>query len=220
MGALISVPKSKEEIAEFLGDRMDTSIPAVQGSDINDGDLLNATRTIDVGNGYRFEITLPSGRVLESAPVGSDYPKRDAIMQWLGAVRESIVEDAATASRAARDAHMAEARLRDLAEPAPTPVGGRALGVRSEPPASNDPVEYAKQQLRSAVERLAALTDAEADVAKWRRVVASLTGEDIVKPKRRKKRKIRKPVRRDSANKYTFDDGGVGTVSLAETRKS
>jgi hypothetical protein len=192
--SLIQVPKTKEEIAEYLGDGMDTSVPAVQMSDVNDGDLLNATRTVEVGNGYRFEITLPSGRVLESAPVGSDYPKRDAIMQWLGAVRESIVEDAANAARATRDAHLAESRARDLAQPSDHAVSRpRNAGVLERPtaqpePAIADPVEYAKQQLRIAVERLAQLATAEQEVAKWQRVVRSLTGEDAPK-KRRKKRK-------------------------------
>lgn len=196
MSALISAPRNKDDIAEFLGDRMDTSIPAVQGSDINDGDLINATRTIDVGNGYRFEITLPSGRVLESAAVGSDYPKRDAIMQWLGAVRESIVEDAANAGRAARDAQLAE----PVSEPAAVRRGTMAGAVSAPQP--TDPVEYAKFQLRAALERLGALSAAEADVDKWQRVVTSLTGESVVK-KRRKKRRVRKPVRADSDHQST-----------------
>lgn len=196
MSALISAPRSKEDIAEFLGDRMDTSIPAVQSADINDGDLINATRTIDVGNGYRFEITLPSGRVLESAAVGSDYPKRDAIMQWLGAVRESIVEDAANAGRAARDAQLAEPVSESAAVRRGTLAGAAAK------PQPTDPVEYAKFQLRAALERLGALSAAEADVDKWQRVVTSLTGESVVK-KRRKKRRVRKPVRADSDHQST-----------------
>jgi hypothetical protein len=187
MSALVTAPRRKEEIAEFLADGMDTTIPAVTGSDINDGDLLNATRTVELGNGYKFEITLPSGRVLESAPVGSDYPKRDAVMQWLGAVRESIVEDAANAARASRDAHMAEARARDLA-PVTTTQGLGVPSAQSRVAESSDPVEYAKSQLRAAIERLANLATAEAEVAKWQRIIKSLTGEDAPK-KRRKKRK-------------------------------
>lgn len=183
------------DMKEFLADGMDTSVPAVQMSDINDGDLLNATRTVDVGNGYKFEITLPSGRVLESAPVGSDYPKRDAIMQWLGAVRESIVEDSANAARAARDADLATP-----AAPGPSLSPQRAAGglhqsisdfnstYQSAVPAT-DPVEYAKQQLRASLERLAALSSAEAEVEKWQRVVDSLTGGPA-KKKKRKKRKV------------------------------
>jgi hypothetical protein len=177
-----------------LSNNADTSVPFIQASDIGDNELLNATRTIDVGNGYRFEITLPSGRVLESAPVGSDYPKRDAIMQWLGAVRESIVEDAASAGRIARDAHLAEPT-------APSAERQRlARAGDSVELSSADPVEYARQQLRAAIERLSLLSAAEADVAKWQRVVNSLTGETVVKRKRRKKRKVRSAVRADSAN--------------------
>ena len=191
MSRLIQVPNSKEEIGEFLADGQDTSVPAVQGVDINDGDLLNATRTVELGNGYKFEITLPSGRVLESAPVGSDYPKRDAIMQWLGAVRESIVEDAANAARVTRDAHMAESRARDLSDP-PQRSAGNATSL-SKSVSSADPVEYAKQQLRAAIDRLAELDRAEADVAKWQRVVESLTGVSS-KPKKKRRRKKIKPT--------------------------
>lgn len=200
MANLIQVPSSTDQIREFLADGNTQSAPAITGADINDGDLLNATRTVELGNGYKFEINLPSGRLLESAPVGSDYPKRDAIMQWLGAVRESIVEDAATASRAARDAHMAEARARDLAESASASASGAQSGRLRE--SSADPVEYAKQQLRGAMERLGALSAAEADVAKWQRVVTSLTGieEPKKRKKRRKKRAIRAIVSADSAN--------------------
>lgn len=201
MPGLIQVPTSKEDMSAFLADRTDTSIPAIQQSDLNDGDLINATRTIDVGNGYRFEITLPSGRILESAPVGSDYPKRDAIMQWLGAVRESIVEDAASAGRAIRDAHLAE----PAAEPTAVRRGAVDYAAASPSPAApqpTDPVEYAKFQLRAALERLGALYAAEADVDKWQRVVTSLTGESVVK-KRRKKRRVRKPVRADSDHQST-----------------
>lgn len=177
-----------------LNDNMDTSVPFIQAADIGDNELLNATRTIELGNGYRFEINLPSGRVLESAPVGSDYPKRDAIMSWLGAVRESIIEDAANAQRAARDAHLAEpastaTARRERSAMVPDAGDGR---VYQEP--SADPVEYARQQLRAAIERLALLAAAEADVNKWQRVVSSLTGESVVKRKRRKKRKSRSSV--------------------------
>lgn len=180
MPNLIQVPG---QVNEFLSDGNTSSVPFIQASDIGDGDLLNATATIEEGNGYKFRITLPSGRFLESAPVGSDYPKRDAIMQWLGAVREAIVEDAANAGRAARDAALAESSS-GTARPS---VSGRPAPVPE-----SDPVEYAKQQLRGAIERLAALSAAEADVAKWQRVVNSLTGESDVSPKRKKRRKKRK----------------------------
>lgn len=193
---LIQVPGQTDQIKEFLGDGNVQSIPAITGSDINDGDLLNATRTVDLGSGYKFEITLPSGRVLESAPVGSDYPRRDAILQWLDAVRNSIVEDAADAARASRDAHLAEARTRDLQSPSSDP---RQLGELSAiQPASGtgaDPVEYAKLQLNLAIRRLAELSSAEADVAKWNRVVLALTGESIASTKKRRKRRKKSKLR-------------------------
>lgn len=185
-----------DDVKQFLADGNTQSVPFIQQADVGDGDILNQTRTIDLGNGYKFEITLPSGRPLESAPVSSDYPKRDAIMQWLGAVREAIVEDAASAGRAARDAALEAAALSQRDN------GGSISEVlRSPLPATTDPVEYAREQLRGAIERLAALSAAEADVAKWQRVVKSLTGEeDVPKRKRRKKRKVRKSVPANPVN--------------------
>lgn len=209
------MPQLIQDPSEFLADGNVQSVPAVQDSDINDGDLLNDTRTIDLGNGYKFEITLPSGRVLESAPVGSDYPKRDAIMQWLGAVRGSIIEDSAAAARSARDRHLAEPVSTSQTGAAPAAAASESVFS-----AISDPVEYAKQQLRSALERLAALHSAESDVAKWQRVVDSLTGGSSFvanKPKRRKKRKVRKSVRANTGHQLATYDTGVAPLHAAYT---
>ncbi len=199
MPNLIQVPPGS--VSEFLADGNTQAVPAVQASDVNDGDLLNATRTVDLGSGYKFEIILPSGRVLESAPVGNDYPKRDAILQWLDAVRNSIVEDSANAARAARDAHLSEPLSGPGASDAsPANLPGTASIAETIPDRQfSDPVEYARSQLLAASKRLSELTAAERDVERWRRVLASLTGESTSLPlarrkKRRKKRAIKKPT--------------------------
>lgn len=187
MPNLIQVPNSKDQIAGYLADGVDTSVPAVQNADVNDGDILNATRTLDAGNNcYKFSITLPSGRALESAPVGPDYSRTDAALQWVEAVRGAIVDDAANAARASRDAHLAEARERDLRS---SGAGGSNGGDNIEHAAApehpghpldrygiTDPVDFAKQQLRDAMGRLSALSAAQSDVERWSRVVESLTG--------------------------------------------
>jgi hypothetical protein len=187
---LIDVPKSKEEIAAYLADGQTRSAPFVANADVNDGDILGQTNTIDLGGGsYKFSITLPSGRNLESAPVGPEYPKRDATFQWLDAVRSSIVGDA---EQAAEETYAA-ARQREPIE-APKDAYDPTERVRpatTSGPVPSDPVDYANHQLRGALERMAQLADAEQQVERWQRVVNSLTGDNVptgTKKKRRKKR--------------------------------
>lgn len=191
MSSLIQVPRDKEQIKEFLADGQTRGIPFVQASDLNDGDLLAATSTIDLGGGsYKFSINLPSGRNLESAPVGPDYPKRDATFQWLDAVRSAVVGDA---EQAAEEAYSAARQREPIDVPTTGAVNSEFAGnvARANP---SDPVEYAKQQLRAALERLEALGMAEADVERWQKVVSALTG-DVPKGTKRKKRRKKAPVK-------------------------
>lgn len=169
------------------------SVPGVESSDLNDGDIIAATATLDAGGGsYIYAITLPSGRELRSAPVGADFSKFAAISGWLDAVRAAIVDDAAEAGRVARDRQLAEARATDkdfTARSADEPAPGRnEPATRS---ASSDPTEYAKQQLRAALERFNELAGAKADVERWSQVVEMLTGtKKPLKKRRRKKKKV------------------------------
>lgn len=196
MPNLISVPRDKEQIKEFLADGNVRGVPFVQLSDLNDGELLAQTRTIDLGGGsYKFEITLPSGRPLESAAVSPDYPKRDATFQWLDAVKSACVGDAEQAANdAARAAREAEPLVIPSDEPVRSaPSANAASGHSSQ---SSDPIEYAKHQLRLALQRLADIASAEADVERWQKVVDSLTGNVPKGTKKRKKRKHKKaPVK-------------------------
>lgn len=192
MSNLIQVPKSKEDIAAFLADGNARPAPFVTNADVNDGDILGATRTIDVGGGsYKFSITLPSGRPLESAPIGPDYSKRDATFQWADAVRSAIIGDAGEAEEAAYEA----ARKRESLDIPPQASAGQGdLGGNSAgaPRTVADPAAYAREQLSAALQRLAAVASAEADVERWTRVVAAFSGEIVPKgtKKRRKKRKV------------------------------
>lgn len=196
MPNLINVPRDKEQIKEFLADGNVRGVPFVQLSDLNDGDLLAQTRTIDLGGGsYKFEITLPSGRPLESAAVSPDYSKRDATFQWLDAVKSACVGDAEQAANdAARAAREAEPLVIPSDEPVRSaPSANAASGHSSQ---SSDPIEYAKHQLRLALQRLADIASAEADVERWQKVVDSLTGNVPKGTKKRKKRKHKKaPVK-------------------------
>lgn len=194
MPSLIEVPKSKEEIAAFLADGQTRGIPFITNADINDGDILAQTSTIDLGGGsYKFSINLPSGRNLESAPVGPDYPKRDATFQWVDAVRSAFVGDA---EQAAEETFILARQREPIEAPVFSSPDRRELGHpsgASRQPAITDPVEYAKQQLHLALERLAAVASAEADVERWGRVVKAFSGEIVsAGTKKRKKRKHKK----------------------------
>lgn len=193
---LIDVPKNKEEIASFLADGNTRSTPAVTSADINDGDILNATQTVDLGGGsYKFVTTLPSGNPLESASISADYSRRDAGLYWVEAVRGAIigeyeraVEAAARASRASSPietgVYDGQATNNQPARVTPNSVHGQGASEHS------DPVQYAKQQLSAALQRLAAANNAEADVKKWSAMVAMLTGDT---PKKRRKRRAKRP---------------------------
>lgn len=185
MPNLIEVPKSREEIAAFLADGQTRSAPFVTTADISDGEILGKTITTDLGGGsYKFSITLPSGRPLESAPVGPDYSKRDASYQWVAAVTSAMLGDY---EQAADDAARAARLSEPLDIPPDEPV--RTSPAPRSSPHSADPVEYARGQLRASLERLSQLVSAEADVERWQKVVNALTG--IVPPgtKRKKRRK-------------------------------
>lgn len=206
MSNLIQVPKDAEQIKEFLADGQARGVPYVQNADINDGDILGSTKTVDLGGGsYKFVISLPSGRSLESAPVSADYPKRDATFQWIEAVRANIVGDADNAAETAY-------QLAREREPVANPFDEDVRGLGSVPGlypsqadagagvqrsvSTADPVEYAKQQLSAALARLAAVASAEADVERWTKVVAAFGGDVPTGTKRRKKRKHKKaPVK-------------------------
>lgn len=65
-----------------------------QASDLNDGDIINATLLVP-GDGaglQKFQYKLPSGRVLESNEFSEDNRRR-AILTWLDIVKQTVVED-------------------------------------------------------------------------------------------------------------------------------
>lgn len=199
MPGLIQVPSRKEDIADFLADGQTRSVPAVTSSDINDGDILNATQTLDLGGGsYKFAITLPSGRLLESAGISPDYSRRDAGLQWVEAVRGSIVGDYESAAEDAARAARASAPIAtgdetgSPVQQSQEPTGGQRGDKHGVYAA--DPVEYAKQQLSAALQRLSAADQAAADVKKWSQVVAMLTGEKPPKKRKKKKRAVKPAV--------------------------
>lgn len=67
---------------------------ALEGNDINDSAILDATQQYQDANGrVQFKTTLPSGRVIESEFFPADM-KRRAMPTWLDTIRQAIVDDA------------------------------------------------------------------------------------------------------------------------------
>jgi len=176
------------------------SVPYIQMSDLNDGDILNQTRKMSAGaNAIILAYTLPSGQELKSEPVQADQIGK-AMIQWIDIVKQRIVDDAAAAQDAAmRKARQAQMEKDSLAAhiPAAPPSDAelRAAGVpeAKQPPAEPaaiGPAEAPKQfaqrrvkELKGAVkmlkdaikQRQKALKEAQDALAEWEGVVDGLT---------------------------------------------
>lgn len=169
----------KEALKAFVASG-DTSVPGIEASDLNDGDILARTRE-KVDNAGRFQfVYIPDDG---SAPIESDWIqqdfKRKVTGQWIEGVKSAIIGRGQASLQAANE-KAAEERLKrkqqedmddaelDAAVPAedtqdPEPpkrtreVRGRLLAaVAPGKGTSADPGEYVEEQLEMARERLKA----------------------------------------------------------------
>ena len=182
-----------------IGNPEASMVPGIEIADLNDGDIISATRKLsgDGGNTVAFEYTLPDGQNLQSEPVLKEHVGK-AIFGWLEFVKQSIVE----MSQAKQDAALRDQRAKDWDTPGIQPVvgatdadllqvvGGRIPGGRPERPDDQPTPTNAKayikakladaknsvSMLRTAIrQRTAALRIAERDVLQWRAAAAALT---------------------------------------------
>jgi hypothetical protein len=159
-------------------------IPAVQGSDIGDNDIINGTKMAQVGpDAFELSFLMPNGRELKSAPFNSDF-RRKAMLAWVDAVRQNIVADAGEAAAAANRGAIAP----PLEDAVAAPVEQRAAAVRQQSTvgAVPDATTLVTAQFEAATAALAAAdieyalalekkTAAEAAVEQWRKLLAVLT---------------------------------------------
>lgn len=140
---------------ERLGDN-DQMVPAVQASDINDGEIINKTQqeTDDKGR-MRFHYVLPDGSPLSSDWVMPDLV-RSARWQWVEAVKGAIVGQA----QRAVDVTMSAARAKLFDLPGIEIAAPKGYTEVSSSSPRQDPVEYARACMIAATE--------EAD--KWGRI--------------------------------------------------
>src|ERR1017187_4090375 len=102
-----------------IGNPEASMVPGIEIADLNDGDIISATRKLsgDGGNTVAFEYTLPDGQNLQSEPVLKEHVGK-AIFGWLEFVKQSIVE----MSQAKQDAALRDQRAKDWDTPGIQPV--------------------------------------------------------------------------------------------------
>ena len=135
------------------------SVPSVEASDINDGDIINMTKMEQDAQGRsKFHADLPSGRHLESDWVMPDGLRRSRLL-WIDAVKQNIIADAQAANDKSiqdrRNRLMEEARL-EISESGNVEANKGntgTSGIRRPPAVAEDPSEYAKAQWADAAKR-------------------------------------------------------------------
>lgn len=168
----------KEALKAFVASG-DTSVPGIEASDLNDGDILARTRE-KVDNAGRFQfVYIPDDG---SAPIESDWIqqdfKRKVTGQWIEGVKSAIIGRGQASLQAANE-KAAEERLKrkqqedmddaeldaaipeeDQPDPAPArPArtnGRHGAKVSAGKGNGADPGEYVEEQLEMARERLKA----------------------------------------------------------------
>src|ERR1017187_456057 len=136
-----------------IGNPEASMVPGIEIADLNDGDIISATRKLsgDGGNTVAFEYTLPDGQNLQSEPVLKEHVGK-AIFGWLEFVKQSIVER----SQIKQDAALRDRRAKDWETPGIQPVkdatdadlrqvvGGRISGGSPERQADQETAPNAK----------------------------------------------------------------------------
>lgn len=185
-----------------LGDGVDTSVPGIEHSDLNDGDILARTRENVNPNGLFQWVYIPDDG---SEHITSDWVdqehKKKLTRQWVDGVKDAIISRSQEKIRAAREAALEERakRIRDEQFADPEPVGRSDnrkhtqsdrldYEENSQNPQgvqSSDPGEYISTQLAIAEKRLNYLKeqqnaifkqviDAESDYSRWSKLATAL----------------------------------------------
>jgi hypothetical protein len=183
------VAGTNREDLEALVSAGDTSVPGVEASDLNDGDILARTREEVKPDGQmRFVYATDDG----TEPITSDWiqqdKKREQVWNWIAGVKDMILQRGAAKMQAANAAAQ-ELRAKKLREeqmedndldsdipddsPEPSPAA-RAVGRTKPTPkppvpqatVSADPTTYVEDQLELARERLRAAEEAQQDITR------------------------------------------------------
>lgn len=179
MSKLADVPTgtTRQDLEAFVG-MGDTSVPGVEASDLNDGDLLALTREEVTENGqFRFVYIGREGEEPITSEWISQEHKKKVLRGWVDGVKEMIIARSQQKIREANEAAL-EARARKIrdeqlgsAEEAVTAATQSSTPVpvvrqtAPKPGAANaDPVSYVEEQLEICRERLASAERAQQDI--------------------------------------------------------
>jgi hypothetical protein len=168
-----------------LDDGIDTSVPGIEPSDLNDGEILSRTRENVNPNGQFQFIYIPEDG---SENIVSDWisqeHKKKVTLSWVEGVKAAIIGRAQAGLREANE-KAAEERLKRIQKEQMEDDGDDAaipeLVAENRPPVAaksrrtetmgraasttaSDPVTYVKDQLDAARERLKAAEDAQKDI--------------------------------------------------------
>lgn len=209
----------------------DTSVPGVEMSDLNDGDILARTRENVNPNGLFQFVYIPDDG---SENITSDWVdqehKKKLVRQWvdgvkgniiaranetINAAKEKAIEDRARAIRDEQfEAAPAGPALREAVRPNDPRAPAQSIPARSIVQ-SSDPTQYIEDQLETARERLRAAETMQQDVMrevlstrrdyeKWKALAAALGGVGD----------------NDSVSAGTSQQAGAGGKILRDTRPS
>lgn len=170
---------------EALVAQGDTSVPGVEMSDLNDGDILARTRENVNPNGqFQFVYIPETGDPITSDWVGQDF-KKQVLRGWVDGVKSALISRGQAGITAANEAEMErklaalrEEQLDDEAVPdiepvapaAPAVVAGQKQAVQAQRApvarvaASNDPSTYVEDQLDIARARLQGAEQAQQEI--------------------------------------------------------
>jgi hypothetical protein len=185
----------------------DTSVPGIEMSDINDGDILARTRENVNPNGlFQFIYSPDDGSDAITSDWVDQEHKKKLTRAWVDGVKSAIIGRAQSKldeANAAREEERAK-RIRDeqLAEEAPAQAPTRvaeparriievpSVRIKESPKsAATDPTSYVEDQLETARERLRAAEEMQKDVMrevltarrdyeKWKALATALGGVD------------------------------------------
>lgn len=164
---------------------------SLEVSDLNDGNILNATEQKTSENGaIQFSVVLPSGHRIESEWIPQEQRKK-ALMLWLDAVKQAVVNDAARMRRQKIEEARAVSLESALPENGPAVVPAGTIGrTVTAVTSAQEPIDYVRGQLQSAeaeVNRLTkelgvlrvALDEATRRHQQWITTHSALTGQEI-----------------------------------------
>jgi hypothetical protein len=182
---------TKREDLEALVAMGDTSVPGIEATDINDGDILAATRENVNSNGQMQFVYIPA----DGEPITSDWisqeHKKKSIMPWVDGVKAALISRSQAVMRAANEAQLKKRQEEQMtaveAMTAQVAVQERSAAART-PRSDNDPSAYIEDQLNITRERLRAAEEAQNDIIrevlaarrdydKWSKLSAALNGD-------------------------------------------